>query len=81
MKAAGAGCIEAELGRGVELELSLGDLGFMIGCFDAISRVADDEAALRRDPDCARLMERLRGLFLDYLEDGTTGAPGPLSPR
>lgn len=81
MKSTGARGIEAILRRPVELELSLNELRIIVGCFGAVSYMAEAEGEPYLDPDGKKLMERLQGLYRDHLENKALLAEESPRPR
>jgi hypothetical protein len=69
MKSNEARGIEAILRRPVELDLSLNELRIIVGCFGAVSYMAEADGEPYLDPDGKKLMERLQGLYRDYIEN------------
>ena len=69
--------IEAALRRPLEIDLSLNELRIIVDCIGVVSYMSDiyDEPFL--DADGKKLMERLRGLYRDQIENRKLLSPAP----
>jgi hypothetical protein len=71
MKSTQAREIETTLRQSVELDLSLNELRIIVGCIGAVHYLAEAEDEPYLDTDGKKLMERLQGLYRDYIENKT----------